>query len=84
MMMTLTPIHILQRQKDEENKRNEQKMDFGSMNFTNHTKVASNNITYNQKHQQSMTDALAKVRESKVTHEDTTQIIRPNTSGFHK
>ena len=83
--MTFTPVHILHREKEKQRKIREQKLDLSLKTFQdNATKVASDNITYNQKHKQSMMDALNKVRESNVTHEDTTQVTRPNSSGFHR
>ena len=50
----------------------------------NATTVATDEVSFTQKHYKSMSDALAEVRKNKSTHQDTTQIVRPNSSGFHK
>lgn len=70
------------RQQEEERKRRQQRIDFALRNEPNtSTSVASNTVTFQKKHYSSMSDALAEVRKSTVTHEDTSQVIRPNSRG---
>ena len=72
------------RKKEKEKRLEQQLIDylFGKNLPTTETRVASDEVSYTQKHYQSMTDALAEVRKSKITHEDTTQVTRPNSRGF--
>ena len=46
-------------------------------------KTAADEVSFQKKHLTSMSDALKEVRKSKVTHEDTTQVTRPNSKGFY-
>lgn len=76
----LSPVAV--RQQEEERRRRQQRLDFVLKNEPNSsTKVASDTVTFQKKHYTSMSDALAEVRKSTVTHEDTSQVIRPNSRG---
>ena len=70
------------RKQEEERKRRQQRIDFALRNEPNNsTSVANDTVTFQKKHYTSMSDALAEVRKSTVTHEDTSQVIRPNSRG---
>ena len=80
-----TPLYISQREKELEKKRAAQRVAFALRNEPNtSTAVASETVAFQQKHYSSMSDALAEVRKSKVTHADTTQVTRPNSKGFNQ
>ena len=79
----LSPVAI--RQQEEERKRKQQRIDFALRNMPeNATTVATDEVSFTKKHYQSMSDALAQVRKDNSTHQDTTQVVRPNSSGFYK
>ena len=71
------------RKQEEERQRKQQRIDFALKSIPEFaTQVASNEVSYKKQHYQSMSDALKEVRKSKVTHEDTTQVTRPNSRGL--
>ena len=71
------------RKQQEELNRKQQRIDHALKNIPEvATQVASHEVSFTKKHYQSMNDALAEVRKSNITHEDTTQIIRPNSRGL--
>ena len=73
------------RKQEEQRKRQQQRIDYALSKMpVNATKVATDEVSFTQKHYKSMSDALAEVRKNKTTHQDTTQVVRPNSSGFHK
>ena len=73
------------RKQEEQRKRQQQRIDYALSKMPiNSTKVANDEVNLTQKHYKSMSDALAEVRKNKTTHQDTTQVVRPNSSGFHK
>ena len=71
------------RRQEEERQRKQQRIDFALKSIPEvATQVASHEVSFTKKHYQSMTDALTEVRKSNITHEDKTQIIRPNIRGL--
>ena len=85
MHYDFTPTYIHHRQKEEERKRKQQRIDFAMRNEPNSsTTVASDTVTFQKKHYHSMEDALKEVRKSSATIPDTTQVTRPNSKGFHQ
>ena len=73
------------RKQEEQRKRQQQRIDYALSKMPGTaTKVATDEVSFTQKHYKSMSDALAEVRKNTSTHQDTTQVIRPNSSGFHK
>ena len=73
------------RKQEEQRKRQQQRIDYALSKMpVNATKVATDEVSFTQKHYKSMSDALAEVRKNTSTHQDTTQVVRPNSSGFHK
>ena len=73
------------RKQEEQRKRQQQRIDYTLSKMpVNATKVATDEVSFTQKHYKSMSDALAEVRKNNSTHQDTTQVVRPNSSGFHK
>ena len=71
------------RKQQEERNRKQQRIDHALKNIPEvATQVASHEVSYKKQHYKSMSDALKEVRKSKVTHEDTTQVTRPNSWGL--
>ena len=62
----LSPVAI--RQQEEERKRKQQRIDFALRNMPgNATTVATDEVSFTNKHYSSMNDALKKVRENKTS-----------------
>ena len=84
-MNEFLPTYLHHKHKEEERLRRQHRIDFALRNEPNHTtQVASDTVTFQKKHYQSMSDILAEVRKSDVTIPDSTQVTRPNSKGFHK
>lgn len=80
-----TPLYISKREKELEKKRAAERIAFAMRNEPNTTtQVASDSVTFQKQHYASMTDALAEVRKSKITHADTSQVVRPNSKGHDR
>ncbi len=84
IMTDFVPTYIHHRQKEEELKRRKQRLDFAFRNQPNSsTQVASDSITFNKKHRQSMADALEEVRKNKSTIPDGLHMRPENHKGFY-
>ncbi|MDC1022977.1 hypothetical protein OAR00_00315 [Alphaproteobacteria bacterium] len=65
------PTYLHHRQRQEELRRTEERRNFNLQNVPNNsTQVASQSVTFQKKHLQSMSDALKDVRKSKQTIPD--------------
>ena len=83
--MTFTPHYINAHQQEVERKRKEQRINFALRNQPNNSSsIAKDSVTFQQNHYSSMEDALKQVRKGSVTHEDTTQVVRPESKGLHR
>ena len=72
------------RRQEQERRRKQQRIDYEMRKQGSSNTLANDSVTFQQKHYSSMTDALKEVRKSNVTHEDTTQVTRPNSKGLHQ
>lgn len=84
-MCDFKPTYLHHREKEIERQRKEQRIQFALTNEPNtSTSIAKDSVTFQQNHYSSMEDALKQVRKSSVTHEDTTQVTRPESKGLHR
>ena len=68
-----------------ERKRKQKRAEYLEQTMPNtSTSIANDTVTFQHKHYSSMADALNEVRKNPVTHEDTTQVTRPNSKGLHR
>ena len=79
------PTYLHHRQRQIEKERLEQRKQYNLQNVPNtSTNVASNSVTFQQKHLRSMSDALKEVRKNKSTIPDGHYLRPDNHKGFYE
>ena len=67
----------------EKQKQEQQRLEFLKQQTNQTTEVASSKITFQTRHQKSMSDALKEVRTNKSTHKDGLHMRPENHKGFY-
>ena len=79
------PHYMTAHEQEIERKRKQKRAEYLQQTMPNtSTSIANDTVTFQHKHYSSMADALKEVRKNPVTHEDTTQVTRPNSKGLHR